>query len=239
MTVSLVGRRPIYLQLRDRIASQIGRGEWKPGQLLPNEQELARQFGVSSGTVRKALNTLESEHVLTRRQGRGTFVNDQGSIKLALRFTNIRDAQGNRVEGTVTSSEIRLAQSDEMERARLTLSEGEEVYRIRRVRFANSQPLMLDETSMPARLFPELAQRGNLSPRIAVVAREYGLLLGHATERVSLAPATSAVASALRIVPNAPVMALDRVVNSLDGTPVEWRLGYCHLGEHHYGVDIC
>ena len=68
--------RPIYLQLRDALAERIASGEWKPGSAIPNEGDLAREFGVSAGTMRKALSLLEDEHLITRRQGRGTYVND-------------------------------------------------------------------------------------------------------------------------------------------------------------------
>jgi Bacterial regulatory proteins, gntR family len=63
--------RPLYLQVRDVIIERIGKGEWKPGSALPNEGDLARQFGLSTGTLRKALDHLEAERVLTRRQGCG------------------------------------------------------------------------------------------------------------------------------------------------------------------------
>ena len=62
--------RPLYLQLRDALAERIAHGEWKPGTAIPNESDLAREFGVSSGTMRKALDMMEAEHLLTRRQGR-------------------------------------------------------------------------------------------------------------------------------------------------------------------------
>src|SRR5262245_8474587 len=80
--------RPLYLQLRDTLAERIASGEWKPGRGIPNEVDLAREFNVSQGTVRRALELLERERVVTRQQGRGTFVN--GAQDLALRFDNFR-----------------------------------------------------------------------------------------------------------------------------------------------------
>jgi len=63
--------RPLYLQVRDALGERIAGGEWKPSTAIPNEGDLARQFGVSPGTMRKALDLLEAERLLTRRQGRG------------------------------------------------------------------------------------------------------------------------------------------------------------------------
>lgn len=68
---------PLYEQLQAAVTERINSGEWKPEQPLPNESDLAREFGVSSGTMRKALDALEAEGFLDRRQGRGTFVKDK------------------------------------------------------------------------------------------------------------------------------------------------------------------
>lgn len=80
---------PLYIQVRNAIAERISQGEWKPGVLIPNERALAQAFGVSSGTMRKALDLLEYEGTLTRKQGRGTFVND---IQ-ALAVTRMQDCE--------------------------------------------------------------------------------------------------------------------------------------------------
>jgi DNA-binding transcriptional regulator YhcF (GntR family) len=65
---------PLYTQVQDRMRERISTGEWKPNMAIPNEGDLAREFGVSSGTMRKALDALEAEGFLSRKQGRGTFV---------------------------------------------------------------------------------------------------------------------------------------------------------------------
>jgi GntR family transcriptional regulator len=81
ITPSRFSSRPLYLQARDAMAERIAAGEYKPLTPIPNEADLAREFGVSPGTMSKALDMLEAERLLTRRQGRGTFVNDQSSAE--------------------------------------------------------------------------------------------------------------------------------------------------------------
>src|SRR5690349_10497376 len=107
--------RPLYLQVRDLLASRIAAGDWRPGGTLPNEVELARELNVSPGTVRKALDQMEDEHLVFRRQGRGTFVADQSSEELAVRFTNIRTSQGSRISGHVSGSKVTVAKASELE----------------------------------------------------------------------------------------------------------------------------
>src|SRR4029453_7606390 len=91
--------KPLCLQVRDALVERIGKGEWKPGMAIPNEVDLSREFGISSGTMRKALDLLETERVLSRKQGRGTFVNDHSSTSFASRFWRISASDGTPITG--------------------------------------------------------------------------------------------------------------------------------------------
>src|SRR6266849_10408915 len=115
MAAHAISTRPIYLQVRDALAERIAGGDWKPGQAIPNEGELAREFGVSPGTMRKALSLMESEHLITRQQGRGTYINDQASGALADRYCNIRGTDGGRAAGRIEAAEVEGAAANEME----------------------------------------------------------------------------------------------------------------------------
>ena len=91
--------RPLYMQVRDLVLERITSGTWKPGAMLPAEVDLARELGISSGTVRKALDALEAEHVVSRRQGKGTFVNDSTTQTLAWRYDKLRGKDGQAIAG--------------------------------------------------------------------------------------------------------------------------------------------
>jgi GntR family transcriptional regulator len=233
-----LSNRSLYLQLRDVLVERIATREWKPGAAIPNEGDLAREFGVSPGTMRKALDLMEHERLVTRRQGRGTFVNDQGADELAIRFTNIRGADGERISGQVKSAEITKATADKLECERLRLHMHDPVYRIRRIRFHEDQPLMVEEASMPAALFPGLAGKSTVTDLLVVLAQQHGLLLGKGEERIAIGAACADVADALGISPGAPIMVLDRVVQTLDGCPIEWRVGRCHLTRDYYLAEM-
>jgi GntR family transcriptional regulator len=230
--------RPLYLQLRDALAERIAGGEWKPGSAIPNESDLAREFGVSTGTMRKALDLMEAERLLTRRQGRGTFVNDHNSDELAARFSNLRAADGSRLCGDVKSAEISEGVANTLECERLGLQPGDDVYRFHRVRQHQDRVYLVEDASLPAALFPGLPDKRSLADRIITLAQEYGLLLGRATERVSLGQASPSVAQTFGIGAGSPVMVLDRVVMALDGRPIEWRVAYCHLVDKYYMAEM-
>jgi GntR family transcriptional regulator len=237
-TSTRFSNRPLYLQVRDALVKRITDNVWRPGVAIPNEPDLARELGVSPGTMRKALDLLASEHLVTRRQGRGTFVNDQTSNKLVLRFTNIRDRDGERIVDSVGSSDIGTGEATDLECARLRLQSHDPVYRIRRLRITKGRPYMVDETSMPATLFPGLAGKEPLSHRISVILGQYSILPGRAQERASVCKAATAVAAALGLASRSPIMVLDRVVFALDNAPVEWRVGYCHLVDEYYMAEM-
>src|SRR5262245_34902556 len=123
----MLSNRPLYLQVRDSLAGRIASGCLRPGSAIPSEMDLAREIGVSSGTVRKALEVMETERLIVRRQGRGTFVNDPGSAELVARFANLHVADGTRVRGKVGSIEIMQGEANDRERERLRLQAGAEV----------------------------------------------------------------------------------------------------------------
>jgi len=222
--------RPLYLQVRDALAARIAVGEWKPNTAIPNEGDLAREFGVSSGTMRKALDLMEGERLLTRRQGRGTFVNDQSSDELSVRYSNIRAATGEHVTGETNLLDISQGPANQTECGRLRLRPDDRVWRIQRIRLHKGEPFMVEDVVMPAALFPALDEQKGFPHRIVVLAQQFGLLLGKGEERVSIGAASPAVAEALSLEPGAPILLLDRLVHSLnDGRPVEWRLGMGHF----------
>jgi GntR family transcriptional regulator len=230
--------RPLYLQVRDALAARIAMGEWKPNAAIPNESDLAREFGVSSGTMRKALDMMESERLLTRRQGRGTFVNDQASDELVARYSNIRTAEGEHVTGEVNALDVSQGPASPAECGRLRLRPDDLVWRIERVRLHRAKPFMVEEVVIPVALFPGLDEQKDFPHRIAVLAQQFGVLLGKGEERVSIGAASRAIASALGVEAGSPILVLDRLLSDLDGRPVEWRLGRGHFADKYYQAEI-
>jgi GntR family transcriptional regulator len=234
MTSNRLLQRPIYLQVCDLLAERIARAEWKAGQAIPNEIELARDLGVSSGTVRKALELMETNHMLIRRQGRGTFIADPASRGLADRFCNIRSSEGETVPGNIQTIEIVQGVADETESQRLQLEQGALVWRLQRLRREADRAFMHERVALPVSLFPEL--RAGVPHRIVTLAHRRGLMLGPAEERVALGSASAEAADAMSIPRGTPVILLDRVVRTTDGQPVDWRTAECNLGAGHYAA---
>jgi GntR family transcriptional regulator len=239
--MTAVGRfstRPLYLQVKDMLVQRIVSGTWKAGAAIPNEIELSRELGISVGTVRKALDEMEGEQLISRRQGRGTFVIDQTSEECAIRFSNLRDPDGIRIVGEVESCELTPASANEAEVSHLNLRGNEPVFRMRRVRIHDGQPLMVETSTLPQSRFPGLGRDNEIPPTIVILAHKYGVLLSRAEERVGISLADSETADALHVEENAPLLQLDRVIFAIDGRPVEWRLAACSLRDNYYLTQI-
>ena len=170
-----VSTRALYIQVRDHLARQIAKGALKPGSHLPSELELADQLGVSLGTLRKALEALENERLITRRQGRGTFVRDH-AVDTRHTFDNLRTKDGQPIPFTVqflgTTSEARRCRGTGAARdwmgPRWLLDVG---------RFAITRaPSCSSRSSLAASCFRRLDFAELTGPyRIAALAEEHGV----------------------------------------------------------------
>jgi DNA-binding GntR family transcriptional regulator len=219
---------PAHLRVRDLLARKIATGEWNAGKELPSESVLARQFGVSCGTVRCALELLERECAVVRRRGGGRFVAVGDPDRRTIRIAYPR-AEGSHALPEVESTLVVEDWADETECVRLHLRSTDRVYRIWRTHFAAGLPFMAERTSLAAALFPCLADRAFPAHGIVDLARAFGVALGVAHEHASIGAASEAAADALGCEEGAPVLVLDRVVATRDGQPAEWRLAECSL----------
>ena len=230
-----IASKPLYLQVRDALIDLISRGSWKPGFQIPGETELAREVGVSSGTVRKALELMESQGLIVRRQGRGSFVADPDLEELAGRYTRLFGSEGRRVPSrTAKAITIERCPANSFECSRLQLQAGADVYRIRRVREDLGASFLLEDAVLPAELFAGPLNGEDAAQEIGILAHRHGLLLGKAEERITLGQPPHDVADLLRLARGKPIMRLERLVMIFNGRPIEWRVGYLNIDRNYY-----
>ena len=227
--------RPLYAQVRERLVDRIRSGEWKPGQLIANEFEIAAEFGVSQGTARKAISDLASEGLVVRRQGRGTFVVEHTPAHVLFRFFNLFDAAGAAVIPDSRDSKASLAAASLEERKTLGLDRHAKVIRISRTRTHNGAPLMRETIALPEALFPGLAERREMPNTLYdLFQKSYGVLVTRTDDRLSAVAADAETAATLGVAPGTPLLKIDRIAFGLDDRPLEWRVSLCHLGDAHY-----
>lgn len=227
--------RPLYLQVRDVLVQRIIVGHWKPGSTLPNETQLAQQLGISIGTVRKALDLMEVERIVTRRQGRGTFVNDYASAETTFPFSMFHNFEGQRISGTKRARSISRVSATAEEAARLGLRRGDELIRIERLRDHQNQTFMTEVCLLPAKFFTRLPDDFG-AYRLSALAQLNAILVGRADERVDIAIADERIAADLEVAAGTPVLRLDRVIFSDHEDALEWRVAHCFTRNERYLV---
>ena len=233
---------PLYRQIKALLTAGLRTGEWKPGELIPSEKELSVRFGVSQGTVRKAVDELAAENLLVRRQGRGTFVASHQEARAQFRFLRLRPDD----PGDVQAMDSRVLECRRMrapvEIARaLELRSGETVLLIRRLLSFGDEPAVLDEIWVPGAAFRGLtferlsAYRG---PLYALFESEFGTRMIRATERVRAVAAGPAVAAELKVEAGEPLLLVERVTCTYEDRPVEVRRGFYSTRRHHYFNEL-
>jgi GntR family transcriptional regulator len=230
--------RPLYLQVRDALLERIKDGRWKPGANLPSEIDLYRQLGVSLGTLRKALSVLETEQLIIREPGRGTFVRDHQAGKALGRFNPIRGADGAPLRGQVKCRKVKLAAPTQAERTALRLKAGDQVVRIHRVRVHDDRPFAFEQSSVSDRRFPGLAAQTDIPDELEELAQDHGVILARAEAKVKVAPASLAAAQALSLSERTPVLSMERLAFDTDHEPVEAMTAYYDLREEYCRLDM-
>ena len=219
--------QPLYTRVKRALAERILSGIWPPGRLLPNEFQLAEEFGVSQGTVRKALDALAAENLVERHQGRGTFVARHTSDTVHFRFFQLYDA-GGRIQPESRDLRIAVAEPDGRERAALALTPEDRVIQITRTRTQQGRPILDERISLSETLFAGLLEYETIPNTLYdVYQTDFGITVARVEENLRAAPASERTARRLDCPVGAPVLAIERVAFDYSSRPVEWRVSHC------------
>ena len=235
---------PLYQQIKGLILQSLQASEWKPGESIPSEMELAARYRVSQGTVRKAIDELASGHLLIRKQGKGTFVATHAEHQVQYRFLKLVPDQGDlNTEGPAQREIVdckRLRASAEIARA-LALRSGDSVLQVRRVLSFANVPTILEDLWLPATPFKGLtAERlaDYHGPMYALFETEFGVRMVRAEEKIRAVLPDKAQRELLQLPPNTPLLSVERIAYTYKDTPMELRRGLYRTDKHHYHNDL-
>ena len=227
---------PLYQQIKTLITRSLQAGEWRPGEAIPSEMDLAARFKVSQGTVRKAIDELATENLLVRRQGKGTFVATHAEEKIQYRFLRLTPDDGDstrRLQRRFIDCRRQRAGAD-VARA-LELRSGDAVVQVRRLLLYRTQPVVLDDIWLPGALFKGLtAERLSdyRGPMYGLFESEFGVRMIRAREKLRAVAADELAASWLGVAAGTPLLSVERVSFTYDDKPVELRRGLYDTAEH-------
>lgn len=224
MSITPKSLPPRYYQIMTALREQITTGSLRSGDLLPSERELCTHFGVSRLTVRQALSELAREGWLVRMQGRGTFVTRPKVVQALVKLTSFTEdmiLRGMAASGRMIDAGVHRADPGIVETLHLPL--GANVIVLRRLRFADQEPIALEESFLPHARFVDLLDHFDGTQSLYEVLRKrYGVRLGHAYQSLEATVASGEVAPLLDVKPGAPLLLLERHTLDVEGTDVEF-----------------
>jgi GntR family transcriptional regulator len=231
------GESPLYAQVRARLIEAIAAGEWRPGEAIPSEADLARAFGVAIGTIRKAVDALVAERALVRRQGRGTFVTAHEGSRLLFHFFHIVAGDGRKVVPQVSTVGFERDRATRQTAAALAIAPHDKVIRIRNVLSLEGRARIVDDITLPAELFPGLTEKVFVARNNTIYhlyQSRFGINVLRTDERLRAVLADDELAALIGVAPGAPLLEIRRVALTLRDRPVELRLSRVDTSEHHY-----
>ena len=226
---------PVYMQLRDIMVERIRSQHWKSGATLPNEFDLSKEFSVSVGTVRKAMAELTNQGLVTRHQGRGTFVADRQHSALFGLFDRLRNNDGSPIEWERPKISVQIANATDRERDTLGLRERtEEVIRTTWIRSTHGRPLGYQICSISSDRFPGAADMLQGMMGLSHLYRSFNIICATADSRLSMSSAPPVPASSLNVDEGANLMKMDRITYDIDHVPIEVSEAWFKLETEYY-----
>ncbi|HTH79657.1 MAG TPA: GntR family transcriptional regulator [Ramlibacter sp.] len=235
---------PLYQQIKGLILQSLQSGEWKPGEAIPSEMDLAARYRVSQGTMRKAIDELAAENLVVRRQGKGTFVATHAEHHVQYRFLRLMPDSGDvagegPAERTILECK-RTRATAEIARL-LALRTGDTVVQARRVLAFQGVPTILEDLWLPGAPFKgitaeQMAQYQG--PTYAMFEVEFGVRMVRAEEKVRAVAADAQSGALLKVPSGTPLLSVERLAYTYNDTPMELRRGLYRTDTHHYRNEL-
>jgi GntR family transcriptional regulator len=232
---------PLYQQIKALLTQSLQSGEWKPGELIPSEVELAARFKVSQGTVRKAIDELAAENLVMRRQGKGTFVSTHHEERAHFRFLRLMPDTGVPHHPDNRILDVRRLRAPPEVAQLLDLKSGDAVITIKRLMSFDGAPTILEELWLPGAIFKGLtAERLDQykGPMYGLFESEFGTRMIRASEKIRAVGADPDAAALLGVAEGTPLLLAERVSFTYGDKAVELRRGLYLTAHHHYQNDL-
>ena len=228
---------PLYRQIKDLIMQGLASGEWRPGEAIPSEAELAIRFNVSQGTVRKAIDEMAAENLVVRKQGKGTYVASHNDPRAFFRFLRVVPNEGGVSVPQSVPLECWRAKAGQEAARILDIAPGAPITIVRRVLKFNGKPVVVDEIYLPGDIFQglslEVLQEYQAS-LYSLFETRFGVRMIRAEERIRAIAADRKSAELLAVAEGSPLLSVERVTYTYGDKPVEWRRGLYSTAEHFY-----
>ncbi len=231
---------PLYLETRRRIAEAIRSGEWRPAEAIPPEKKLCLRFGVSIGTLRRAVDELVASGLLVRQQGRGTFVAQHSQDRYLFSFFHVVAHNGRKEYPGVRFLKCSAATADAYAAQALALKHGARLVHLSNELSLGGEVVSLDEIYLPVALFPGLSEqrlRTRQTTLYQMYQDEFDVTVVRTSERLRACAATRSQARLLKVDAGSPLLQVIRIAYAFQDQPVELRYSFVNTRRCEYRPD--
>ena len=236
-TANAPAYQPLYRQIKYLITESLVSGEWRPGEPIPSEVELAQRYSVSQGTVRKAISELADQKLLVRHQGKGTFVASHSEERTRFPFLRVRPDVGDVQALSASLLDLWRIKLDTASANQLQSAEGASAWLIRRLLSPAGKAAVYEEIRLPIAQFEGMSEaviEKHECMLYSMYESAFDVRILYVDERLKAHAAEGEVASRLKVKAGFPLLMIDRVAYTYGDRPVELRRSYCNTAEHHY-----
>ena len=229
-----------YLAVVQTIVSRIKAGTYQPGDLLPNQQTLANELGVSRLTVKKALDGLERKGIIYKQSGLGTFVSSDIPIRSKIDspanvFTGLMELmKADNIKSKIIKFSVGFPNKQIQKNLNLTSSEP--VYNIIRLRLVDDNPLVIEHTYMPVNLVPNLNTDILHSSIYNYIHQKLKLKFGHAYRKIKATKSDEYDQKYLAAKKDDPMLELEQIVWLTNGKPIEYSISRNRYDKRDYTI---
>ena len=219
--------KPLYIRMKEDLLLRVQSGEWRPGELVPSENALAAEYGVSVGTARKAIEELADLRLLVRQRGRGTTVAMHNYRRETQRYYRLVTPDGSLLNQETTYIDVAPARATAVEAKALSINRGGAIARVRRLRLSKQEPFVIEYLALREDMLPGIGALIDATrPQILyqLIERQYHIMIAKVQEKLAAVKAEAADAEWLGVTVGDPMLQIERIGLDLMGVPVERRI---------------
>ncbi|WP_215144800.1 GntR family transcriptional regulator [Exiguobacterium qingdaonense] len=228
-------KSPLYQRIAQQMRTFIETGDWAPGEAIPTEAQLVEKFKASRVTIRQAVKLLQEEGLLWKRQGSGTYVQSEKmehNMYELKSFTEDMRQEGKEVTSKVLTFTVQTP--NEKVREALKLEADALVYYVRRLRFANDEPLIVEDTYLPVQLFPDLTYEVMTRSKYDYIENIKNLKIADSVQEFIPVLPPKEIAEMLEVSDRTPILKVMLYSFLMDGSRFEFTETYFKSEEYRF-----